>query len=373
VERGEVFGILGLNGAGKSTLLACIAGITPPSSGTVITRGQVGALLKLGVGFHPHFSGAENIIMGMIASGHDVKTARESVDEVLDFAELDHARDRPFFTYSSGMQARLQFSVATHKTPEILIVDEALSAGDGVFVAKANRRIEDICRGGSTVLLVSHSLSWIELLCHRAMILKEGEIHCIGSGTDVGRAYRTLLLDQATSSLKSHVATPADGGTGEIVITSSSVVYPDVNDWASWDRQLKLSVDLFVPCEVFSPRVVVDILDASSGVRVATVNENAHVGPESRTLMASDLGRLHGHHRLEFVIPRLPLGGGKYFWSIALYPATPRLALETVRDSLVFRAVVDYFQVESFPDLYVGRTALVEIPLTVSVRSLEKD
>ena len=176
VGRGETVGIIGRNGSGKSTLLQMICGTVTPSAGTVTINGRVAALLELGAGFNPEFTGRENVILNAAILGFSKETIEERMAEVLAFSELGDFLDQPVKTYSSGMYARLAFSIAIHVDPEILIVDEALAVGDFRFVAKCMRRIKDIQDRGVTILFVSHDVSSVRTLCQRAIWLDKGRL-----------------------------------------------------------------------------------------------------------------------------------------------------------------------------------------------------
>ena len=373
VNRGEVFGFLGSNGAGKSSLLACIAGISPFDSGEIRVNGNVEALLKIGVGFHPRFTGRENIMIGLISMGVPVEEANESVEPVLDFAELRDFGDMPYYTYSSGMAARLQFSVAVHRTPEILLLDEALSAGDGVFNSKASRRIEDICGSGTTVLIVTHSVSAVESLCNRALILDRGEVLDTGGAAEIGARYRKLISSSASAANRKYLPEEAgatsDHGVAEASIVESEVQLPVGSDIAIWDEPIELRVKVSLTRAIQSPRFRVDIYDSHTGI-LATSFGNSMVDHATRQMRFKDLGLLHGTVQLNFSIPALPLGGGKYYWSFSLMPKTSTRMLETENDYLIHRRVMGYFSVESFPDQGYGRTVITETPANVTVTDL---
>lgn len=199
VKRGEVFGIIGSNGAGKSTLLKIITGVLEASSGSVEVSGRVTAILELGLGFNPEYAGRENIYLSGLLYGMDRKEVDRKIDEIIDFSGLDEFIDRPVKTYSSGMMSRLAFSIATAVDPEVLIIDEALAAGDSAFVQKCLRRIRNLCSGGRTVLLVSHGTGLLAQLCQRVMWMEQGKVRMIGSGIQVVQAYDLAAHQSADS------------------------------------------------------------------------------------------------------------------------------------------------------------------------------
>lgn len=176
VNKGETVGIIGRNGSGKSTLLQMICGTVSPTSGCVTTSGRVAALLELGAGFNADFTGRENVLLNAAILGFPRDAVEERMAELLAFSELGEFLDQPVKTYSSGMYARLAFSIAVHVDPEILIVDEALAVGDSRFVAKCMRRIKKIQERGATILFVSHDVGSVRTLCQRAIWLDKGKL-----------------------------------------------------------------------------------------------------------------------------------------------------------------------------------------------------
>ena len=193
VHEGESLGLIGRNGAGKSTLLKVISRVLIPSQGRVRLRGRVSPLIELGGGFHPDLTGMENIFLNATLLGHSRKDIESHIDEIIDFAELGAFIYSPIRTYSSGMVARLGFSIATTWKPDILIIDEILSVGDESFREKSSTRMTQFRSQGSTVILVSHNLFSIETLCSRAIWLEHGTIMADGEAKDVINTYQNSI------------------------------------------------------------------------------------------------------------------------------------------------------------------------------------
>lgn len=189
VHKGEVLGIIGRNGSGKSTLLKCISGILKPTRGSVKCHGNIVPMLELGSGFDPDLTGRENVFLNGSILGYTEEFLQEKFEEIHAFSELGDFIDVPIRNYSSGMMARLAFSVATVVNPQILIVDEILSVGDEAFQAKSRARMMELMSGGTTVLFVSHSLSQIREMCDRVLWLDGGEVRMYGETQEVCDAY----------------------------------------------------------------------------------------------------------------------------------------------------------------------------------------
>jgi lipopolysaccharide transport system ATP-binding protein len=193
LRRGEVLGIVGRNGAGKSTLLQLVCNTLTPSSGHVVVNGRVAALLELGAGFNPDFTGRENVFMNAAILGLDDDEIRERYDEIVDFSGVRDFIDQPVKTYSSGMYVRLAFAIATSVDPDILIIDEALSVGDGAFARKSFDRIMALKDRGATILFCSHSTYHIEAICGRALWLEAGRVRMLDAAATVTAAYNSAL------------------------------------------------------------------------------------------------------------------------------------------------------------------------------------
>ncbi len=228
VQPGEAVGIIGINGAGKSTLLKLITGTTQPTAGSVQMRGRVAAMLELGMGFHPDFTGRQNAVMAGQLLGFNTDEIADLMPEIEAFAEIGDYIDMPVRVYSSGMQMRLAFSVATAIRPDILIVDEALSVGDAYFQHKSFDRIREFRKQGTTLLIVSHDKASIQSICDRAVLLNAGKVAMEGSPEAVMDYYNAMLADHQNQEVKQVVC--EDGkvqtisGTGEVTIISIALV-----------------------------------------------------------------------------------------------------------------------------------------------------
>lgn len=227
VNPGEAVGIIGINGAGKSTLLKMITGTTIPSKGTINLKGRVAALLELGMGFHPDFTGRQNVFMSGQLLGYSVQELHQLMPDIESFAEIGDYIDQPVRVYSSGMQMRLAFSVATAVRPDILIVDEALSVGDSYFQHKSFDRIRDYARQGTTLLIVSHDKAAIQSICDRAILLNEGRKEFEGNPEAVMDYYNALLADKEKRSIQQKVTDDGKiqtiSGTGEANVIATEI------------------------------------------------------------------------------------------------------------------------------------------------------
>ena len=204
IKRGETIGLIGPNGSGKSTLLEILCGTMEPTTGSIETRGRIAALLELGAGFNPEFSGRENVYLNASVMGVPKEVVDERFAEVAAFAEIGDYIDRPVKTYSSGMYVRLAFASAINMEPEILIVDEALSVGDISFQRKCYRHFQEMQRRGVTVIFVTHATELIRAHCHRAVYISAGEVKALGDPRDVVHEYLHSLFTRQES----------DGDTG---------------------------------------------------------------------------------------------------------------------------------------------------------------
>ena len=236
VQRGEALGLIGRNGAGKSTLLQMVCGTLNPSSGSVTVNGKIGALLELGAGFNPEFTGRENVYLAAAVMGLSGAETDALYESIVEFSGIREFIDQPVKTYSSGMYVRLAFSIATSANPDILVIDEALSVGDGAFAKKSFERIMQLKAQGTTVLFCSHSMYQVESFCDRAVWLDHGQVQMEGPASDVVAAYTDSLraegddgaVPAAASVVAEATSTPTPTPTGLTRITGIEVTVDGV-------------------------------------------------------------------------------------------------------------------------------------------------
>lgn len=279
VKKGETVGIIGRNGSGKSTLLQIICGTVSPTEGTVSTHGRVAALLELGAGFNTEFTGRENVLLTAAILGFPQESMQARMAEVLAFSELGDFLDQPVKTYSSGMHARLAFSIAIHVDPEILIVDEALSVGDARFVAKCMRRIKEIQDRGATILFVSHDVGSVRTLCQRAIWLDSGKLVEDGDVFPISGRYMEMMFRDEVAAEQNKVgehlpgtvahsgSSPAAGapaahgldarpvthwGSHRGLILAASVCDAQGvrRDTIGWGETMEIRIDVRVPADI---------------------------------------------------------------------------------------------------------------------------
>jgi lipopolysaccharide transport system ATP-binding protein len=230
VQRGEALGLIGRNGAGKSTLLQMVCGTLNPSSGSVVVNGKIGALLELGAGFNPEFTGRENVFLAAAVMGFSGAETDALYESIVEFSGIREFIDQPVKTYSSGMYVRLAFSIATSANPDILVIDEALSVGDGAFAKKSFERIMQLKAQGTTVLFCSHSMYQVESFCDRALWLDHGQVQMQGPASKVVAAYADSLREESKSSSSVTLASVrASGSLGGASNTLDGIDTSDVS------------------------------------------------------------------------------------------------------------------------------------------------
>lgn len=240
VAPGSVLGIVGPNGSGKSTLLQIVAGIMRPTSGRVLSSGRISALLELGAGFNPEFTGRENVILSAQLNGMPNSALGDMAGEVEAFSELGKFFDRPVKEYSTGMYVRLAFSAAIHGAPEILIVDEALAVGDARFANRCIQRLDQLRANLTTILFVSHDLGLVRRLCDQAALLWRGSVVAVGSPGDVAKDYTRRV--QSDSNESESVALRMVAHNGHSFIRSAKILNSEGLEWSDFDAGQSICV-----------------------------------------------------------------------------------------------------------------------------------
>jgi ABC-type polysaccharide/polyol phosphate transport system ATPase subunit len=246
IAPGESLGVVGRNGSGKSTTLKLVAGIIEPSAGTITVGGAIASMLELGAGFHPDFSGRENLYLNASILGFSEREIDDLFDEIVAFAEMEDFIDSPVRTYSSGMQMRLAFSVASHVRADIMLLDEVFAVGDEAFQRKCMGRMFEFRRAGGTLVFVSHDAAAIERICDRAVLLEDGRVIADGPPGDVLSDYHRLLAESDRRSTTRHaeagVTTPSDGPVAQAEDDGDGDPREDGasrNRWGSGDARIR--------------------------------------------------------------------------------------------------------------------------------------
>ena len=316
VEPGEAVGIIGVNGAGKSTLLKMITGTTQPTTGEVSMNGKVAALLELGMGFHPDFTGRQNIQMAAQLIGFTPREIEEYIPAIEAFAEIGDVMDQSIRTYSSGMQMRLAFSVATAKRPDILIVDEALSVGDAYFQHKSFQRIRQFQQEGTTLLFVSHDPLAIQSICDRAVLLHGGKMVQEGTPSVIMDHYNALIAQSKDNhiqqvQIEKEESVQTISGTGEASIASVMLLNQQNKfvEEIEVGQQVKLKVNVDINKAI--PKLILGYL-IRDRVGQTMYGTNTH-------FTKSPLYDLKAGEKLEYILDfPANLGPGSYSISINL-------------------------------------------------------
>jgi ABC-type polysaccharide/polyol phosphate transport system ATPase subunit len=327
VEPGEAVGLIGRNGSGKSTLLRLVAGIIRPTSGRVEAGGRVGSLLELGAGFHPDFSGRENVFLNGAIFGLRRKQIRERFDEIVAFAELENAIDRPVRTYSSGMYMRLGFAIAAFLDADTLLLDEVFAVGDEAFQRKCFGRIFEFKQRGGTIVFVSHDASAVERLCERAVLLSHGEVAYDGPVREALTRYRRALADDVDPAERS--AGLREWGSGEASIAAARLLGPEGAEREQFlaGEPLVLRVRVEARDGVAAPVLQVEVRD-DAGTLVA--GESVDTGPLGWN-GSTDPGR-----ELRWEVPSLPLAEGRFHHRLGLSESDGGRLLHWLDDALTF-------------------------------------
>lgn len=304
VKEGEVLGVIGRNGAGKSTLLKILSRITEPTSGRAVIRGRVSSLLEVGTGFHPELSGRENVYLNGTILGMTKREIDRKFDEIVDFSGIEKFLDTPIKRYSSGMKVRLAFAVAAHLEPEILIIDEVLAVGDAEFQKKCMGKMQDVARGGRTVMFVSHNLSAVSQLCSHGVVMQKGRVTCDARIAEALNHYTSSSTSEGMLNVGSGKPARIEaafvcgendsaGGVSTVIRSRRFELRLRVaNEASEFDAAFGVSIESSTLCRVIA--------------NCSLHDENAFTCP-------------HGNSEYSFIVPNLPLNQGMYFVTLALH------------------------------------------------------
>ena len=314
IAPGEVVGVVGRNGAGKSTLLKLLSHISEPTTGQIGIWGRVGSLLEVGTGFHPELTGRENVFLNGSILGMKRGEIRDQFDAIAAFSGVERFLDTPVKRYSSGMRVRLAFAVAVHLKPEILIVDEVLSVGDGDFQRRCLRKMEEVARSGRTILLVSHNMGSIQALCGRALFFESGRLRRDGPADAVVAEYLRTLQPAADSPEDDP---DARDGDGRVRVRAVRIIADAADDSGAG------SVVNVMGGEDVAIELEYESRAAAGGAASVLLNvyndDGAPVCAAHTALTRPELGTLGRTGVLRCRLPRLPLATGSYRVAVALH------------------------------------------------------
>ncbi|MBE1274788.1 ABC transporter ATP-binding protein [Enterovibrio baiacu] len=329
IDKGDSVGVLGHNGAGKSTLLQLVTGTLTPTSGDITTKGRIAALLELGAGFNPEFTGKENVYMNAAILGLSKAEIDEIYEDILNFAEIGDFIDRPVKTYSSGMYVRLAFSVAVHIVPEVLIVDEALAVGDIRFQMKCIKHMEELKGRGTTILFVSHSPEQVKRFCNKALWIEKGKIKSFGSSNDICNQYKeSMSLSKKQSEKKER-----DNNTG-----LSSLPAKIISTTIS-----KNSIKVGEPIEISIDYEIVDerLDDVLVGVAVYKANREYIFGANTY-LDRFKIPSGKGIHTVTYAIRNMPLLPANFVFDVGLFTDKSLVNIDYITNAEEFEVYDDY-------------------------------
>ncbi len=314
VGAGESVGVIGQNGAGKSTLLKLLAGLSVPSSGSFEVHGKVAALLELGIGFHPDYSGVENIRINGMLLGLSRREIKQKLPTIVEFAELGEVIQQPLRTYSTGMQARLAFSIATSLQPDILLIDEVLAVGDAYFVNKCIAHLQRFISEGGTVIVVSHNSFLLGRLCQKILWLEKGKLLQFDSAQTVSRAYDQYVR-RLESARRARAGLQEDGqrwGSGEIRIKSVLLLNREGRSEYAYFRGERMVVRVHYETDgIYRNPSVYLLVSSHEGILVTS----SFSGEEP-----TDLGVFKGMGYVDVAFDPLLIGDGNYWLSAGIFP-----------------------------------------------------
>lgn len=318
IKKGESIGIVGTNGSGKSTLLKIITGVLNPSKGEVKTNGKIAALLELGAGFNPEYTGIENIYLNGTMMGYTEAEMKQRVQAIVDFADIGDFVNQPVKTYSSGMFARLAFAVSINVEPEILIVDEALSVGDMRFQVKCIEKMKELKESGTTILFVSHATEQIKRFCTRAVWLKNGQVKEDGEASQIVDLYENFMK-YGEKVLKAEEETNKEETEKETDLKT-----PVNQDIVASIVDVKINKQFFHTFENLEVQIEYEIYDEIVdnflvGAAIYTKDRKQYIFGPNTYLDKTEVPNKKGKHKIQYVIPKIALMSGDYVLDVGIF------------------------------------------------------
>ncbi|MDY4077316.1 MAG: ABC transporter ATP-binding protein [Clostridium sp.] len=323
VEKGDAIGILGKNGSGKSTLLKMITGVLTPTSGELKINGKIAAILELGTGFNMEYTGIENIYLNGTMMGYSKKEMEGRIQKIIDFADIGDFINQPVKMYSSGMFARLAFSVSINVDPDILIVDEALAVGDSRFQIKCIEKMKSLKENGTTILFVSHATEQVKRFCNKAMWIKDGRINAMGESSEIADLYEDFMK-YGTADNKADVRLKEkQEKKEEKVISDGKFRVPTNEDILASIAEVKISKDKLKTFEDLEVEITYDIYKEDIkgflvGAAIYTPKREYIFGPNTY-LEKVKVPSTFGRHKVVYRIPKMPLLAGTYTIDVGIF------------------------------------------------------
>ncbi|MCE5199264.1 MAG: polysaccharide ABC transporter ATP-binding protein [Armatimonadota bacterium] len=334
VEQGEALGIIGHNGAGKSTMLKLLTKIMKPTQGRIRTRGRISALIEVGAGFHPEMTGRENIYLNGSILGMTRREIDSKFDEIVSFAELERFIDTPVKRYSSGMYARLGFSVAAHVKPDILVVDEVLSVGDALFQNRCAVRMRQIKENGATIVFVSHNLNAVTDICDRAIGLSHGEVFVDDIPSKAIGKYRELISNE-TPIPPGLTCSELGADDSPFIITSVESSSPSREEWSAYmDEDWTIRINYAAKEVIHEPEIIVSIKnsDGLSVFQPCNIDYGAArdvSGSGTIEFRAEKLSLLPGRYSVEVLA--WPYDCGRHWYDLLVRPSRSNIVGPGIR------------------------------------------
>jgi len=317
IFKGESVGILGRNGSGKSTLLKIITGVLSPTGGSVRVNGKISALLELGAGFNPEYTGVENIYLNGTMMGYSREEVDTKVDGILQFADIGDFIHQPVKTYSSGMFARLAFAVAINVEPEILIIDEVLAVGDSRFQMKCIEKMKELKEKGTTILFVSHATEQVKRFCTKAIWIKDGIVHMQGESSQIVDLYENYMKYGESLGIDSSALVESDDTFDDFQMPKDTNVMASIMKVEMPKTHYKTFDTLVVDVtyEIYDEKIE----DFLLGVAIYTLDRKGYVFGPNTFLDDEKIPQKRGRHKVQYVIPKLLLLQGSYVIDVGLF------------------------------------------------------